>query len=90
MQISTDALIEHATSVAALNGVDPGSLSGDEASDWLSALARVRTATEAVMATLARRLEELSTVDVGRDRYARAKGFAGAPVQSRKRFRRSE
>jgi 5-methylcytosine-specific restriction protein A len=80
MQISTDALIEHATSVAALNGVDPGSLSGDEASDWLSALARVRTATEAVMATLARRLEELSTVDVGRDRYARAQGFAGAPT----------
>ena len=80
MQISTDALIEHAASLAALNGVDPGSLSGDEASKWLSALARVRTSTEAVMAALARRIEELSTVDVGSDRYARAKGFAGAPT----------
>ena len=59
MQISTDALIEHAASLAALNGVDPGSLSGDEASKWLSALARVRTSTEAVMAALARRIEDL-------------------------------
>lgn len=80
MQISTDAIIEHAAAVAALDGVNPESLTGDEASEWLTALGRVRTSTEAVMATLARRLEELSSLDAGRDRYARAKGFAGAPT----------
>ena len=80
MQISTDALMEHAAAVAALNGVDPQALTGDEASAWVSALARVRTSAEAVMAVLASRLEELSSVDAGRDRYARAKGFSGAPT----------
>lgn len=79
MQISTDAIIEHAAGLAALNGVDPEALSGDEASEWLASLGRLRTSAEAVMATLARRLETLSTVEVGRDRYARAKGFNGAP-----------
>ncbi len=79
MQISTDAIIEHAVALAALNGVDPEGLTGDQAAEWLSALGRVRTSAEAIMATLARRIETLSTVDAGRDRYARAKGFAGAP-----------
>lgn len=79
MQISTDAILEHAAALAALNGVEPGSLTGDEASEWLGALAHVRTSAEAIMATLARRVEELSTVEAGGNRYARAKGFAGAP-----------
>jgi len=80
MQISTDAILEHAAAVAALNGVDPESLTGDEAAAWVGAVARIRTASEAVIAVLGRRLEELSTVDAGRDRYARSKGFAGAPT----------
>ncbi len=80
MQISTDALMEHAAACAALDGVDPGALTGDEAARWVSALARVKTASEAMIAVLGRRLEELSSVDAGRDRYARAKGFSGAPT----------
>ena len=80
MQISTDALLEHAAACAALDGVDPSVLSGDEAAGWVTVLARVKTASEAMIAVLGRRLEELSSVDAGRDRYARAKGFSGAPT----------
>src|SRR6187551_886121 len=80
MQISTDALMEHAAACAALDGVDPAALTGDQAARWVSALARVKTASEAVIAVLGRRIEDLSTLDAGRDRYARAKGFSGAPT----------
>src|SRR6188768_1548456 len=80
MQISTDALMEHVAACAALDGVDPAALTGDEAARWVSALARVKTSSEAMIAVLGRRLEELSSVDAGRERYARAKGFAGAPT----------
>lgn len=79
MQISTDALLEHAAAVAALNGVDPSSLTGEQATAWVSAVARVRTSAEAVIAALGRRIEELSTADAARDRFARAHGFSGAP-----------
>jgi hypothetical protein len=80
MQISTDALMEHAAAVASLHGVDPRNLTGDDAAAWVSALARVRTSTEALMAVLAHRIDELSNSAISHDRFARAKGFAGAPT----------
>lgn len=46
--------------------------------NWLARAAEVRHAADAVMASLAQRIDELSAPDVPGVRFARAKGFAGA------------
>lgn len=73
-----DALGEHCDALAPLDGVDVRSLTGSEASEWLARAAGLRHAVDGVLAALSGRIDELSSLDAGRDRFARAKGFASA------------
>jgi hypothetical protein len=76
MRISLDAAGEHYGALAALDGVEARSLTGDEAAEWIRKAARARHALDGVIAALSARVDELSSIDAGRDRYARARGFA--------------
>src|SRR5688572_26818121 len=75
MRISVDALLDCVAAMAPLDGVDPAHLSGEDATVWVERAARLRHATDAVLAALAQRIDELSDADAGR--FARAKGFTG-------------
>lgn len=78
MRISTDVLVNGVAAVANLNGVDSARLSGEEAAEWITRVARVRHAADAILAGLAQRIDELSTGAAGGERFDRAKGFASA------------
>jgi hypothetical protein len=75
MQISLAPVTEHLGVLGPLDGADARSLSGDEAAEWIRRAARARHALDGVIAALSARVDELSSSDAGRDRYARAKGF---------------
>lgn len=76
MRISLDAAGEHYGALAPLDGVEARSLTGDEAAEWIRTAARARHALDGVIAALSARVDELSSLDAGHDRYARARGFA--------------
>lgn len=76
MSISVGALRESVAALDPLDGVDPARLSGDEATAWVSRVARLRHAADGVLAALAQRIDELSEPEAGR--FARSKGFAGS------------
>jgi len=76
MRISLDSADEHYGALSPLDGVEARSLTGDEASEWIRRAARARHALDGVIAALSARVDELSSLDAGRDRYARARGFA--------------
>jgi hypothetical protein len=76
MRISLDSAGEHYGALAPLDGVEARSLTGDEASEWIRRAARARHSLDGVIAALSARVDELSSLDAGRDRYARARGFA--------------
>jgi 5-methylcytosine-specific restriction protein A len=78
MRISTEALTECIGVLAGLDGVDAGSLAGDEAMAWLAAGGRARQSLDAVLAALTSRIEELSQADDRGNRFARRKGFSNA------------
>ena len=69
-------MTEHVGVLGPLDGADARSLTGDEAAEWIRCAARARHALDGVIAALSARVDELSSLDAGRDRYARAKGFA--------------
>lgn len=76
MRISTEALSECIGALAALDGVDAASLTGDEAMRWLAAGGRARQSLDAVMAALTARIADLSRGDDRQSRFARLKGFS--------------
>ena len=78
MKISTDVLLERVEAIGAIDGIDAAQLSGDEAVAWAARVAQVRHASDAILAVLAQRIDELSAATAGPQRYARSKGFAGA------------
>src|SRR6188474_886018 len=77
MTISLAALDERRAAIAALDGVDEHSLTGEAAMAWLASAGEVRQATDVIMATLAHRLEVVSAPDAPGGRFARRQGFAG-------------
>lgn len=76
MRISTDALVDAVTDVAALHGTDAAQLTGAQAAEWLARVSRIRHASDAIIASLAQRIEELSAPDSPSERFDRSRGFS--------------
>jgi len=75
MRISLEALTSHVATLAALEGVEPRSLTGDEAVAWLRASGQVVQSANAIIAALTARITDLSSGEDRTHRFARAKGF---------------
>jgi len=78
MLISTGLLRQRVDAIGPLDGIDVAALTGDQAARWVSSVAEIRHATDAIMALLAQHIDALSAPEAGAARFARARGFSGA------------
>ena len=76
MRISLDSLTAQVTLLRGLDGVEPRSLSGDEAVEWLRASGQLVQSANAIIAALTARVSELSSGEDRTKRFARVKGFS--------------
>ena len=76
MRISLDSLTAQVALLRGLDGVEPRSLTGDQAVEWLRASGEVVQSVNAIIAALTARVCELSTGEDRTKRFARVKGFS--------------
>ena len=76
MRISLEVLTAQVATLGALDGVEPRSLSGDQAVEWVQAIGQTRQALDALLSAVTARVTELSSGQDRTKRFARAKGFA--------------
>ena len=76
MRISLDSLTAQVALLRDLDGVEPRSLTGDQAVEWLRTSGQVVQSVNAIVAALTARVSELSTGENRTTRFARVKGFS--------------